>query len=175
MQLAEFLTLCSYLTITTTFQNDLSMLNTTYKMWYATVAQITAVANITYALVFEPIPPAITSKSAPLGGDSLGLNPSTGPLVLIELSISWGLASDDDLIIGIAEKLIADVDRVSKEKGLLNRWKYLNYAWKNQNPIAGYGPQNKASLQAASRKYDPHGLFQQAVPGGFKLFNSDDY
>jgi hypothetical protein len=46
----------------------------------------------------------------------------------------------------------------------------MNYAAKGDDVISSYGAANKAILQKASKKYDPHGLFQTGVPGGFKLF-----
>ena len=57
--------------------------------------------------------------------------------------------------------------------GLQRQWIYLNYANDDQDPIGSYGSANVAKLQAASKKYDPTGLFQTNVPGGFKLFKKD--
>lgn len=62
-----------------------------------------------------------------------------------------------------------EVERMASERGLLRRFRYLNYSNKQQNPIASYGPENVAELQATSKKYDPRGLFQRQAPGGFKL------
>jgi hypothetical protein len=151
------------------------MMTTIYEMFSASTAHITSVTNITYSISFQPIPPAITSKSAPLGGNSLGLDPSAGPLVLVLLAVSWPLPLDDALVTTTAEKLFADIDQASQSRGLFHKWKYLNYASNTQDPISGYGPQNMANLRALSRKYDPHGLFQLAVPGGFKVLTADDY
>lgn len=52
----------------------------------------------------------------------------------------------------------------------MNSFKYLNYAYKTQEPIKGYGHANVAKLKAASKKYDPAGVFQKLVPGGYKLW-----
>jgi hypothetical protein len=57
-------------------------------------------------------------------------------------------------------------------KGKLNRYVYLNYAYKGQKPITGYGSANVAKLESISRKYDPAQIFQNQVPGGFKLATS---
>jgi hypothetical protein len=57
----------------------------------------------------------------------------------------------------------------AKSKGTLNDFEYLNYAYKTQSPITGYGADNVAKLKAASQKYDPFQIFQKFVPGGFKL------
>lgn len=156
--------------MTTTFKNELFFLKTVYDMWNSSLSQMIQVPGLTYSVVFEPLPPSITSKSAPLGGNSLGLNPSDGPLVVFLLVASWTSSHDDSIVINSGRKLVEKIDEAAEAKGLGNSFKYLNYAEGAQDPISGYGAQNKAMLQAASKKYDPQGLFQQAVPGGFKLF-----
>lgn len=47
---------------------------------------------------------------------------------------------------------------------------YLNYADKGQEVIRGYGEGNRKELRRVSKVYDPEGVFQKAVVGGFKLF-----
>ena len=121
-------------------------------------------------MTFQPIVPAITSKSAPLGGNSQGLNPSEGPLVNSLLTASWDLSSDDLLVNTVAGEFVDGVNTLAQKAGAFNGFIYLNYANKTQNPIDGYGAANKVKLQAVSKKYDPLGLFQKGVPGGFKLF-----
>lgn len=140
-------------------------------MWNSTTQSLQNVPNLTYPLTWEPIPPAITAKTVSLGGNSLGLDPSAGALVLCVVSASWTLASDDARIIAATKDLFAQIDGASTAAGLFNRFKYLNYAADWQDPIGGYGPENKARLRAVSRKYDRAGLFQKGVPGGFKLFS----
>ena len=90
--------------------------------------------------------------------------------MLVELAAVWGSAADDARIIQAMRAFVDQVNQAAVKKGLGSRYVYLNYAYKGQDPISGYGPQNKARLQAVSRKYDPSGFFQNGVPGGFKLF-----
>ena len=158
--------------ISTTFKNNAKFLQTVYNMWNASIPLIANATDVIYSLTLQPIPPAITKRTAPLGGDSLGLDPSDGPLVLCQVSISWSLASDDSRIYSTERKFFDEIDEASKAAGLFNRFKYLNYAAPWQKPIDGYGPKNKAYLQAVSRKYDPKGMFQKGVPGGYKLFTT---
>ena len=139
-------------------------------MWNQSVAKVLNIPGIRYSLTLQPIPPVITSKSAILGGNSMGLDPVDGPLVLVLLSATWNLTTNDDTVIGAAKKLFEDIDQAANAKGVHNKFKYLNYAAKFQDPIGSYGLINKANLQSISRKYDPKQLFQLAVPGGFKLF-----
>lgn len=84
--------------------------------------------------------------------------------------MSWIEASDNQFIEDQATAFINKFEEEAKSRGVYDNFKYLNYANGNQDPIGGYGEQSKAKLQEASRKYDPEGFFQKALPGGFKLF-----
>ena len=141
-----------------------------YDKFSSTISEIVDVKGIVWSLTIQPIVPAITSKSAPKGGNSQGLKPSDGPLVNALLTSSWSETTDDGLINEVAEKFFNSIETLAREKGVYQKFVYLNYANKTQNPIDGYGAASKANLQAVSKKYDPEGLFQKGVPGGFKLF-----
>ena len=60
-------------------------------------------------------------------------------------------------------------NEAARNMGLLHKFVYLNYANQVQDPISTYGRENVASLRAAATRYDPLGVFQRQVPGGFKL------
>ena len=143
-------------------------------MWQATLPAIAAVEGISYSLTIQPITPSVTSKSAPDGGNSLGLDPSDGVLVVCELAVAYKLKSDDGLITTTAEKLFADIDTEAKKKRLFSGFIYLNYAAKNQKPISSSGSASVQRLRDARRRYDPKGVFQKQVPGRFKLFTEKD-
>jgi hypothetical protein len=67
------------------------------------------------------------------------------------------------------KELEAEIHTKEKEMGIFNEWLYLNYAAGWQDPIKGYGAASVAFMKGVSRNYDPIGVFQKAVPGGFKL------
>jgi hypothetical protein len=46
---------------------------------------------------------------------------------------------------------------------------YLNFAMQHQKPICAYGEENLRFLRETANEYDPDGVFQRLVPGGFKL------
>lgn len=89
---------------------------------------------------------------------------------MVLLGVSWASPADDDTIANAVIDLFAKFDAFAAARKQLNPYTYLNYAYKNQKPIKGYGGNNVKKLQAISKKYDPSGLFQKLVPGGFKLF-----
>jgi hypothetical protein len=121
-------------------------------------------------MTIQPITPALVAKAASSGGNSLGLEDSKTALVLCLVSASWDNPTDDDPVTNLAKQMLERIVAESKKKGLWNRWVYLNYADKSQDPIEGYGKANKLKLQVTSLKYDPLGFFQKRIPGGFKLF-----
>lgn len=156
--------------MTTTIKPSLDFFHTIWGKWNTSLASIQSLDGLSYSLIFQPIPPAMTEKSAPLGGNSLGLDPADGPLMLVLLVSVWNSPNDDIRIIRTQQDLLDQVNKAAAVQGLGSRFRYLNYAYAGVNPISGYGPQNQARLQATSRKYDPDAFFQKAVPGGFKLF-----
>lgn len=155
--------------MTTTFRNNLALLTSAFDLWRVSTPKTTQIAGISYGVTFQALPPSITAKSASLGGNSLGLDPADGPLVICLLVITWKSADNDATVSKIGRELIDQIDQASRARGLYHRFKYLNYASYDQDPIAGYGPEVRSFLKAVSRKYDPSGFFQRAMPGGFKL------
>lgn len=102
----------------------------------------------------------------------MGLDNRNESLVLCLLAPFWPNEADSPAMIAGTKSLIASIEKEAKAEGLYHDYKYLNYAASFQNPIASYGPKAVTKLKAVSRKYDPHGLFQTGVPGGFKVFSS---
>lgn len=61
------------------------------------------------------------------------------------------------------------VDAVAKGFHTDNDFLYLNFAGGFQKPLASYGNESLESMKRVAKKYDPNGVFQKLVPGGFKL------
>jgi hypothetical protein len=156
--------------ITGTYGNSAKMMSTIFDIANSTVQSISNVPNLAYSLSFQPMPTAITSKAASRGGNSLGLSATDGNLFNLLLTVSWDTIADDERIEQHAKDLFQQSEDEAKKLGLYNEYLYLNYAAPWQDPISGYGAAQKAKLQAVSKKYDPQGIFQKQVPGGFKLF-----
>jgi len=104
------------------------------------------------------------------GTNSLGLPAGQKDLVMSVLTAAYAREEDDDVVQRGMQAIVDKHNAVTRTRGLHIPFQYLNYADKSQDPIGSYGADVKARLQAVSRKYDPRGFFQNAVPGGFKLF-----
>ncbi|KXT18029.1 hypothetical protein AC579_4593 [Pseudocercospora musae] len=117
-------------------------------------------------LVFQPIHPVFTSR----GNNSLGFDPEEEvPLVNLCIQTSWAGAEFDDLVVSTIREAIEKANELAKEYGVDSDWLYLNYSEEWQDPIPGYGEEVEI-LRMVSREYDPEGVFQRQVPGGFKLW-----
>lgn len=93
-----------------------------------------------------------------------------GPILVLLLIGTWDKASDDAEAERLGAKFIDNICMRARELGAFHPYIYMNYAWKGQQVIDAYGLPIKQTMQSVSRKYDPDGIFQYAVPGGFKLF-----
>lgn len=81
----------------------------------------------------------------------------------------WDEPSDDALFQRLAESIAQQLDGYAKMTNADNEYIYLNYADVSQNPLEGYGEENVKLIRRVANKYDPHGVFQYQVPGGFKI------
>lgn len=155
---------------TGTYHNSAAMMKKVYQIANETVRELSGVANLAYSLSFQPIPVVLLEVAERKGGNSLGLDPANGPLVNFLLTVTWDDPADDALVTAKAQELYERSEAAAAEMGVQEDYLYLNYAAEWQDPIAGYGADVVARLQATSKKYDPRGVFQKQVPGGFKLF-----
>ncbi|PWY93673.1 FAD-binding domain-containing protein [Aspergillus sclerotioniger CBS 115572] len=126
--------------------------------------------GIICSLTLQPHPVSLLEKSVELGGNSLGLSPEDGPLISVLLLAYWKDREDDEHIMGLMKDTLGRIEADAKEKGQAVGFTFMNYASGFQDPVASYGVENVSRLQGVSRKYDPEGVFQRLVPGGFKLF-----
>lgn len=150
--------------VTTTFSSTLAVLTSVYDLWDATTTSVKDVSSIGYTLIFQRIPITVSEDT-----NSFGLPSNAGDFVLCLLSVTWANESDDELVNSVTKSLIEAIEEATKAAGVYQDFKYLNYAAEWQNPLGSYGTAGQENFLAVSKKYDPKGLFQTAVPGGFKL------
>ena len=99
-----------------------------------------------------------------------GLDAGRTDYVMMLMTAAYANAADDDRVRDGILSIVRD------QRGLLRRNRYLidfvyaNYADKTQGVYQSWGADSVAKLQAASRKYDPDGIFQKRVHGGLKVF-----
>ncbi|KAK6818903.1 oxidoreductase [Apiospora arundinis] len=158
------------LMITATFRNSLPMLRAIHEIQLQMAPALRNISGLQWSLSLQPQPSIMFKASAEAGDNSLGLDESDGNLFNVLLTATWADKKDDPLVVSQTRRMFEQFEAKAERLGVTNPYLYLNYAASWQDPINGYGAESKEFLQKVSNKYDPEGLFQKNVPGGFKLF-----
>ncbi|KAF1920383.1 hypothetical protein BDU57DRAFT_552788 [Ampelomyces quisqualis] len=125
-------------------------------------------------VLYQPQPPSYWQKSLEGGGNVLGLERFNGQvLCLYQPYISWQGAEQDKLFQKAGADLIKPICDYAESIGADNPYLCLDYADNTQDPLKGYGEENVKKMKAAAKKYDPFGVFQNLVPGDFKISKVD--
>ncbi|KAJ8124944.1 hypothetical protein O1611_g8696 [Lasiodiplodia mahajangana] len=157
--------------VNTTVKADAATLKAAADKFTASLDLVKDCKGVVFSLTFQPYPVSLLKKCLLAGGNVTGLTPADGPLVSVLVLMNWENKNDDETILGTARSILEAVDEDAAARGQAVPYKYLNYAFDFQDPIGSYGAKNKQFLQEVSKRFDPDGVFQQGVPGGFKLFS----
>lgn len=125
-----------------------------------------------FSLGYFPLTRALLRNSQAAGGNAMDIDPADGPLLIILLNPTWNSSDDDDRVHRVTEGLLATFKSLASAKNLLHRYIFTNYAYQKEDLFKSYGEESLMRLKEVSKKFDPDGIFQKAVPGGFKLLGT---
>ena len=158
---------------TMTMKNNAAFMETVFQLGNSTVRKFADAEGLQFMVNFQPLPQTIIKHAETNGGNALGLDDEDGDLVIMHVLVNWMNEKDDENIYLEVWNMIEKVKAQAKSNGLWNEFEYLNYGmtFKNltQKVIESYGTESLEMMRAVSTEYDPTGLFQRAVRGGFKL------
>ncbi|KAJ5736907.1 Bifunctional solanapyrone synthase [Penicillium malachiteum] len=137
-----------------------------FETWESATRDLAHIEGLQFVLLLQPHPVSD-------GRNSLGLPPGGEDIVMSVIIVSYSNTADDKIVRKRLKEVFNQHEDILRRGGYFIPWKYLNYADKLQDPIGSYGHDIKCRLQGVSKKYDPNGLFQTIVPGGFKLFQEE--
>ena len=157
---------------TYTFDNDKKIIQQIYAESQRLLEPVKNATGLGWVVMFQPIPTAIVQAGVARGGNILGLDRLNKSQVLFLFFCQWNSSSDDDRLNEAANSLIQYVEKLTGPENNGDHWIYLNYALANQDVLGSYGKANVDKMKKASRKYDPSGVFQTLVPGGYKIANA---
>lgn len=128
-------------------------------------------SSLSIAAGLQPIPRAIVDISNEMGGNIMGLESlvADGPVAFWLFAVTVTEQDDQPAVLTLAEELVGNLEAYADSLGANKNWHYLNYAYKTQDPLAGYGEEALAKIRAASAAYDPQGVFQELRHSGFKI------
>lgn len=122
-------------------------------------------ANLTAALILQSVP---TIKP----GNILGFDPRSHPekdQLNLQIMYSFTQGRVEAALQRDINRLTKEVENIARKERALSRFVYLNYAGSGQKVLEGYGKKSVEELKRVAAKYDPYGVFQKQVTGGFKL------
>ncbi|KAI0861671.1 hypothetical protein F4860DRAFT_475829 [Xylaria cubensis] len=152
-----------------TFAPSTSFMLETFDIWNNTFFPIEAAGGVIWFCHFETVPTVMTAYADETGGNVLGLSPKHGNGVVMLISAFWTDPTQTQAIQNSGKIALEKVRSAAKSKGVGWDFQYLNYAGGFQDVIKSYGPENVEFLKKVGKKYDPGRVFQERVPGGFKL------
>ncbi|KAF7535578.1 hypothetical protein G7054_g5240 [Neopestalotiopsis clavispora] len=123
--------------------------------------------------MFQSIPTLIAQNGVERGGNVLGLDRETEPVVMLLFTLAVNGVEQQAVAQEQMRKFGEATMDYARSIGAAAEWEYINYAYDYQNPLATYGAENVAKIQAAAAKYDPEGVFQTRAPGGYKITKSN--
>ncbi len=141
-----------------------------------------------FIIFYVPSPKIIETYSAARGGNVLGLTNRDKDLIGKPLSCRrsvyfhanvlavvafitprWLDPAYDAVMYQASQNWAVQTKKVTESLGTADPYLYHNFAAKTQKPFCSYGQENVEFLRKVSVKYDPKGVFQTLVPGGFKV------
>ncbi|KAI1129935.1 FAD-binding domain-containing protein [Nemania abortiva] len=121
-------------------------------------------------MFLQPLPSYRWPIGKQHGGNVLGLDNLTNNALLFTAGV--GILVDDAPVDAAHAQLKAMagkiVDFAKSVQGDMD-FIYLNYADSDQSPLSTYGEANIKLMKEVAAKYDPSGVFQTLIPGGYKI------
>ncbi|KAL4733789.1 hypothetical protein BDV11DRAFT_175363 [Aspergillus similis] len=159
--------------LTSTYLNSAAVLHKTIEILNKKIEAAIPVAqgkDWSIMVIIQPWPKIYWQRNQNNGvGNVLGLDRFDENMLQVLYDYSWDNAADDALFQRLCREAMAELDEYAKSIGKYNEYIYLNYADVTQNPLRGYGDENVEFIRQVAERYDPDGVFQTQVPGGFKV------
>lgn len=147
--------------LTYSFTNPNASVSPTIRKFMDDVEQAPAIKVLEFGFLLNPLP--VTN-----GTKSLGLPPNTTDMVLALIGAGYENPDDIDAAQAAIKGIYDQHVQILQDSGNFLNYTQINYAGEYQDLIGSYG--DLETLQAVSKKYDPEGLFQIALPEAYKLF-----
>ncbi|KAI6612311.1 hypothetical protein MCOR14_011734 [Pyricularia oryzae] len=156
------------------FKNNRDIMAYAVETYLSMVKELEAEPSLgfTAQCVFQGLSVEQFRQAAASGGNVLGLEDRSENLVLFLGMVAYKNPKLKKLVDAKMTTWVDSIKTFAVENGADDEFLFLNYADLSQNPLGSYGDKNIAFMEEVVSKYDPNGVFQQNMPGGFKLSNA---
>jgi len=155
-----------------TFCNDPEILRRCVEFhaeYVATLSQSFGPDAFTALLIFQPVPSYMAVIRQQKCGNMLGLDAVHYNAVMWTAGVSVNDETAPTIAPAELNVMTAKVRELSVSMNGDIDLVYINYADSSQDPLGSYGAKNIQHMRDVAAKYDPTGVFQQRIPGGFKI------
>lgn len=139
---------------------DLELTKSILSIFMSDTEALSGVEGVLPGIGLQIIAPRVSKIMSRAGGNCLGLEHETRPLLLVNPSVRWKFEADDELVMKTYARFVDRAVQEAKLRGLDHRFLYRNYASYSQ--ILGAGnvlDPAKQKLEEIARKHDPDGIF----------------
>ncbi|KAI0424493.1 FAD-binding domain-containing protein [Xylaria sp. FL1042] len=158
---------------TLTFNNDKRIANRAVELhveFVDSLKKLMAPEDFFTQMFLQPLPSYRWPIGSQRGGNVLGLDNLKNNALLYTGGV--GILKDDaprDKAHALLKEMTAELADFAKSVQGEMDFVYLNYADADQDPLGSYGAANIKLMKDVAAKYDPMGVFQTLLPGGFKI------
>ena len=133
-----------------------------FKIWEKAMPKLATVEGMYVEFLVRPRP--VTN-----GTNLFGLQAGKTDDVMVDMTSAYTNKADDAPVAQVLTDMVSQQKQLLKKRHDLIDFLYLNYADISQQVLQSWGSSDGNKLKAASKKYDPSGVFPTRVPGGFKI------
>ncbi|KAH7312505.1 hypothetical protein B0I35DRAFT_513840 [Stachybotrys elegans] len=156
-----------------TYKNNPAILRNTIRVHEDLARNLTSAIGVDSFSTFffmQPLPSYMGSIGKQRGGNVLGLDSLRDNAIIWTAGVS---VSSNEADFALARALLQEASAqiqafAASEDGVVD-FIYLNYAGAEQDPLGSYGAEQVEFMRDVAARYDPAGVFQRRVPGGFKI------
>ncbi|KAF6828032.1 FAD binding domain-containing protein [Colletotrichum plurivorum] len=157
---------------TLAFKNDVSIMKTAvdaHQEFVDVMKAAIGAGEFTSQMVLQPVPTYFAKIGRERGGNVLGLDKETENAILWLGLVTINTEAQEAIARIHMAAASAKIEDFAISVGGNVAWRYLNYADPSQDCLGTYGKANVDFIREVAYKYDPEGVFQKRIPGGFKI------
>ncbi|KAJ7146111.1 hypothetical protein C8R44DRAFT_863918 [Mycena epipterygia] len=114
-------------------------------------------------LTVQPINVGLAAAVSKNGGKLMGMSTDDGDLIFLLASLFWSEPADDAILIPKFHEFFEWCENEVRQRGLLSRFLYMNYALGNQRVMESVGDENLAKMRKVQAVYDPQSILEGRV------------
>lgn len=141
---------------------DENLLSEIVELFVEESKALTHVKGILSGVGLQVISMGMIKHMTHAGGNCLGLEGETRPLLLANPSVRWENQDDDRLVLNTYCRFVKRAQECATARGLGHGFLYKNYASQFQKANS-YGEDNERKLLQVNVAYDPKGLFRSLM------------